>query len=365
MRLDLYFAWRFLKTFLGLLLVFALIYLLLDMVDQFRKFESGSVGFMEVVHLTALNVPAGLYRILPLIVVFATLALILSLARSSELVVVRAAGRSGLRALISPILVAIVLGALTVAVFNPIVAATSKQYEILSSSFKGGAKSILSISGEELWLRQGGDDGQTVIRAEHANLDGTRLFAVTFLRFGLDGLPTDRIEAKYAVLLPGAWIATDAKRWQFTGTKNPERTAQKFDQLTIASDLTKNQIRDSFGTPASIAFWDLPAFIERLEHAGFSARQHRVWFHMQLALPVMFAAMVMIGAGFTMRPTRLGHTGIMVMSAILLGFAIFFIRNFAQILGENGQIPILMAAWAPPIAAILMTLGLLLHLEDG
>lgn len=44
---------------------------------------------------------------------------------------------------------------------------------------------------------------------------------------------------------------------------------------------------------------------------------------------------------------------------------IFFLRNFAQVLGENGQIPILIAAWIPPVAAIMLALGLLLHLEDG
>ena len=40
-------------------------------------------------------------------------------------------------------------------------------------------------------------------------------------------------------------------------------------------------------------------------------------------------------------------------------------RNFAQVLGENGQIPVLLAVWAPPLAAIGLSLGLLLHLEDG
>ncbi|MGB3280062.1 MAG: LPS export ABC transporter permease LptG, partial [Pseudorhodobacter sp.] len=46
-------------------------------------------------------------------------------------------------------------------------------------------------------------------------------------------------------------------------------------------------------------------------------------------------------------------------------FAIFFLRNFAQILGENGQIPVYLAALSPPVAAVLLALGLLLHLEDG
>ena len=42
-----------------------------------------------------------------------------------------------------------------------------------------------------------------------------------------------------------------------------------------------------------------------------------------------------------------------------------FLRNFAQALGDSGQIPVLLAAWSPPLAAVMLSLGLLLHLEDG
>jgi lipopolysaccharide export system permease protein len=86
---------------------------------------------------------------------------------------------------------------------------------------------------------------------------------------------------------------------------------------------------------------------------------------MELAQPLLMMAMVLIAAGFTMRPARFGGTGRMVLYAMLAGFAIFFLRNFAQALGETAQIPILVAAWSPPLAAILFSLGLLLHLEDG
>jgi lipopolysaccharide export system permease protein len=66
-----------------------------------------------------------------------------------------------------------------------------------------------------------------------------------------------------------------------------------------------------------------------------------------------------------MRHTRFGRTGLMVLFAVLMGFGVYFLRNFAQVLGENGQIPILVAAWAPPLAGIFLSLGLLLHTEDG
>jgi lipopolysaccharide export system permease protein len=137
------------------------------------------------------------------------------------------------------------------------------------------------------------------------------------------------------------------------------------DGRRLPSDLTADTIRDSFGAAQAIPIWDLPAFIAGLERAGFSARAYRVWLHMELALPVLLAAMVLIAAGFTMRHARGGRTGRMVMLALAAGFFIFFLRNFAQVLGENGQIPVIMAAWTPPVAAAMLALGLLLHLEDG
>ena len=82
-------------------------------------------------------------------------------------------------------------------------------------------------------------------------------------------------------------------------------------------------------------------------------------------MPLFLGAMVLVAAGFTLRPTRFGRTGLMVVFAICGGFALYFMRNFAQILGENGQIPVALAAWGPPAAAVLLPISLLLHLEDG
>jgi len=360
-----YFARRFLIAFIIVFCAFTGIILMIEVVEQFSRMRNDAVGFSEVMGLSLLHLPALMYPILPLIVILATLMMFLGLARSSELVMARAAGRSGMKNLLAPVVVALVLGMLSVAVFNPIVAATSKQYESTASRYATGSGSVLSISQEGLWLRQGNAQGQTVIHALGSNLDGTKLVDVNFFSFTAKGTPMSRLQATSAELMAGAWTLTEVKQWRLLGSANPERDAQTFETLQVASDLTREQIRDSFGTPSSIAIWDLPAFIGQLDRAGFSARQHRVWFQTELALPLFLVAMVLIGAAFTMRHTRFGGTGPMVLAAILIGFSVFFIRNFAQVLGESGQLPVYVAAWSPPIAAILMALALILHLEDG
>lgn len=367
MILQLYFARRFFVIFMAVLGMFLALTLVLAMVDQIRVYSSSDVGFGTIVTLSILTVPESLYRILPLLTILATLALFLSLARSSELVVTRASGRSAIRSLMAPVTVAALLGVIAVTVINPIVAGTKSQFEILSNRLNPEATSILSVGTEGVWLRQGSTIGQTVIHAERASLEGTELFGVTFFGFTPEGTPAYRVEAERARLTPGAWEITDAKQWLLggEGASNPEAAARGFDEMRLPSNLTRDQILDSFGTPSAIPIWDLPQFIERLERAGFSARNHKVWFQMELTLPLLMVAMVLVGAGFTMRHARFGKSGIMVLYALVLGFSLYFIRNFAGLLGESGQLPILLAAWGPPLAAILLPMGLLLHLEDG
>jgi lipopolysaccharide export system permease protein len=364
MTLARYMARRFALSFLLVFSIFFGLMMLVEVVELIRKLRGDTVGFGQILGLAALRVPESLYRILPLLVILSSIALFLSLARSSELVVIRASGRSALRLLGAPVAVALALGAVAVAVFNPVVAATSKQYDDSVAQWSGGTPNVLSVSPEGLWLRQGGPDHQTVIRAAKANEDGTVLTDVTFLELDGTGQPRSRTEASQARLGADGWLLTDVKQWNLLAP-NPEGSATALPQATIGSDLTRDRIRDGFGRPSSVPIWELPDFIASLDKAGLSSREHRVWLQMEFALPVLLAGMVLLAAGFTMRHVRFGTTGAMVLGAVLAGFGIFFLRNFAQVLGANGQIPIFLAAWSAPVASVLLAVGLLLHLEDG
>lgn len=365
MILHRYFARRFAMIFGGVLGIFFLLMGLIDLVEQIRRFSPMGVSFADVAGLTLLNIPSGLYNILPLVMILSTVALFLGLSRSSELVVTRASGRSALKALLAPLGVALVIGLLAVAMFNPIVAATSKRFATLQEQYRSGGADVLSLSSEGLWLRQGSNDGQTLIRAARANSDGTTLYDATFLAYAPDGTPTRRIEAQSASLTRGKWMLSQVKEWRLEPDTNPEQNALRHDMLELPSTLTQERIRDSFGLPDTIPIWDLPAYIRQLEQAGFSARRHAVWFQMELARPLFLMAMVLIASAFTMRPQRSGNVGLSVLMSIMLGFVLYYIRNFSQILGENGQIPVALAAWAPPVASAFLAIGLLLHMEDG
>ncbi|MHA6261700.1 LPS export ABC transporter permease LptG [Arenibacterium sp. CAU 1754] len=366
MILDIYFARRFAQSFLLIGAVFLTLIMLIDMIEQLRKFEGVGIGFGKLFGLTLLNAPAALNEILPLLMILSTIVLYIGLARSSELVVTRAAGRSGIRALAAPVGVAFVIGVLAVSTLNPIVAATSNKYQRLADTYRTGGPSALSLSGEGLWLRQGGTVGQSVIHATgYGGADQVTLYDVTILTYAPGGGPVRRIVAESASLENETWVLSKVKVWPLAAGINPETAAATHDKMNLPTTLTQDRIRDSLGRPTGISIYNLPATIRSLKQAGFSTKKHEVWYQVALARPLFLVAMVLVGAAFTMRHTRFGGTGVAVLTSVMLGFLLYFVRNFAQILGENGQIPITFAAWGPPIASILLTFGLLLHAEDG
>ncbi|MEP1614203.1 MAG: LPS export ABC transporter permease LptG [Roseobacter sp.] len=365
MILHFYFARRYAIwlgiTFAGLFALVALV----DLVDQTRRFADRGVSASGIFELVFLNIPQVLNQILPLIVLLATVAFFLNLARSSELVATRAVGRSALGALVAPVGVVLLLGVIATTTFNPIIAATSQRYSELAQGYRSGGASTFSISTEGLWLRQATENGQMLIRAWRSNNDASVLYDVTFLAYEMAGTPNRRVSADSAQLKQGEWLLRNAKDWPLGRGINAEGKATLHSDLIIPSTLTIERIRESFGQPSTISIWKLPDFIRQLDQAGFSSLQHRVWLQSEIARPLFLIAMVLTAAAFTMRHTRFGGTGTAVLGAVLLGFTLYFVRSFSLILGENGQVSVYLAAWAAPIASVLLAFGPLLHAEDG
>lgn len=373
MILSAYVARRFARLLLLIAAIFLAILFLIEMVEQVRRFADDNIGLARGAELAALNITGSFYSILPLITVLAGIALFLNLSRTSELAAIRASGRSGLRVLAAPAITATVVGALCVGLLNPLVAATGKQYDKLISAVSSSSGAAISLGESAVWLRQGlslpqpdgsTESGQVVIRASRASPDATTLYNATFMLFTPKKGPIGRMETKEARLENGAWHLSESKGWPLE-VKNPETKAQNFESYEIPTDLTADRIRDGFGRPDAVPFWQLPGFIDGLERAGFSAQRHRVWFQMELARPLLMAAMVAIAAVFTMRHMRGRKMGMLVLGAFACGVGLFFLRNLAQVLGDSGAISPVLAAWAPPLVALFLALGALLQLEDG
>jgi lipopolysaccharide export system permease protein len=366
--LSRYLARRFVGTLGWALLVIMAIIVLGNLLELSRENGAAEAGLLRLSQIAVLKAPSVALVAAPFVVMLAALASFGQLARSSELVVTRAAGLSVWSVIAPAVASAALLGVLAFAALNPLAAASAQRAETLEARHLEGGEGRLSVSSGGVWLRQAGAQGQTVVHARRADAGLRVLESVTVFDFDRVGAPIRRIDAASARLTPGAWVLTDAVERDLTTAGRgdalaaPERMAA---EMRAPTDLTLEQILESFEPPETIPFWRLPSFIATLEQAGFSAVRHRLHWQSQLATPLLFAGMAMIGAAFAMRPARLGGLGGMALGAVAAGFGFYFLFDIAKALGASGAAPVAAAAWAPPLAAVLFASGLLLHLEDG
>ncbi|MCI4660953.1 MAG: LPS export ABC transporter permease LptG [Neomegalonema sp.] len=362
-----YIARRFLGSVLAIFMMVLVLASLFDAIELARRVpDDEKFGFLSVLGMAALRAPSLSIKAAPFVMLLGALWTYARLARSSELVVTRAAGVSGWGVIAPTLFAAAALGALTTTVYNPFAAALLDKFDRLEAKIFRQDNRLLSVSREGLWLRQGNRDAQSVIHAQQSNSDGTKLGDVAVYLYQGDDDFIGRIDAQSGVLTPGFWELSNAVI-QKVDPEHPEELIERREAAVykLQTDLTATQIIDSFAAPETITFWRLPGFIRTLQEQGFSARRHILHFHASLASPLIFLAMALLGGAFSMRHARLGGLGRMALFATLTGFLVYFVFDIAQALAGSGVLSPLPAAWGPPIAALMLGAGLLFHFEDG
>lgn len=351
------------QYFASVLLVFGVVLglvIVIDLVELVRRAGTrDGIGFMLLLEMAVLKSPFQAQRIAPFASLIGGMLVFSRLTRSNEFIVARAAGVSAWRFLMPALAVALGLGLFLITVFNPLAAAMVARYDALEAEHISGRSSLLSISDSGVWLREATESGQAVIHAARVAQQGDLLHQVVIFRYQGDGRFTKRIDAKSARLGTGVWRLKDA---YITELGKPARHE---DTLDVPTTLTPNQILDNFAAPETMSFWALPSFISTLQKAGFAALQHRLYWHSIMALPLLLAAMVLLAATFSLRLTRRGGTGLLLVAGVFVGFLLYFVTGVVYALGQSGSIPVILAAWTPAGVATMFGSSFLLHLEDG
>ena len=153
--------------------------------------------------------------------------------------------------------------------------------------------------------------------------------------------------------------------WPLEQGFSSEKNAQIITKMIIKSNLTQEEISERISDPSSISIWNLKSHIKQLRKAGFSVLKYEVRFHSELSHPLFLVAMMFIGCAFTMKNFIGNKRSLAIIASIMVGFSLYYVRNFAQLLAESGQLNIIAATWISSVSSILIALGLILHMEDG
>ncbi|MBA4274204.1 MAG: LPS export ABC transporter permease LptG [Alphaproteobacteria bacterium] len=352
-----------------LLVIFVLIGLiqLIELVREASETQGG-IPFATVVEMALLRLPSTAQKIYPFAILIGGMITLSRLTRSHELIVARAAGVSAWQFLLPGVASAMLIGMFIVLVLSPLSASMLKRYDTLEKRHITKRESILTISPSGLWLRQvertptqfnGQPIGEYILHARSIEQNSLNLQGVIFFMFDPNKRFIGRIDGNSGRLSDGTWTVDTAR------IATPGLPIVTEPSYTLNTALSIEQIQDSFADPETLSFWQLPGFINVLETSGFPALRHKLYFYSQLALPMLLAGMVLIGALFSLRLPRRGRTGMMIVFGIVTGFTFYFLSNLVYAFGASGSLPPWLAAWAPSLVAMMAGAALLLHYEDG
>jgi len=324
-----------------------------------RAVKQDNVPLTLVLQMSAYKLPEVGQQLLPFALLFAAILTLWQLTRRHELVILRSAGLSAWRFLMPLFALSFAIGVFYLTVLNPFSAAMISRYDNMQAIHLGQKNNLVSISANGLWLKEKDSEGEIIFYARYITPPNWELIDVMALFFDNNGYNYQRLDAHSARLIDKQWVFKDAL------INRPETPAQRPIGYTMSTDMTIEDIRESFADPDTISFWALPAFISTLKNTGLEATTMELHYQGLLAQPLFFAAMVLIAAAVSLRPPRSGGSLFLILGGVAAGFAIFFLSNFLKALGATHQLPVILAAWSPSLICIFIGLGILMRTEDG
>lgn len=352
-----YFGMRFLNT---VLLVFAGIFVLVTLLDYIEMMRRASdipnASAILIAKTSLYRVPQVTERILPFCILIGAMSCYLTFSRRLELVVARAAGMSAWQFISPALIVAFLLGIFATTVYNPVSAVLQERSKRFESELFG---KNTGVGGGPFWVNQRNDSGQAIINAKSSRDQGVTLAGVTIFTFDSAGQFRQRIESRAAVLEPGQWRLLDARVYEVRTLPVNHR------EFSLKTNLTPEQVRESFATPETVPFWELPLYIKIAENAGLVAAGYRLQFQKLLARPFFLAAMVLLAASVSLRFFRFGGVQKMVLSGVGAGFLLYILQKVTEDLSKAELMHPVAAAWLPVFVGGLTGFIALLYQEDG
>jgi lipopolysaccharide export system permease protein len=330
---------------LGLASLFAFIDEMGDISDSYTVFDAGKY--------VALTAPRRVYDMLPMAALIGCLIGLGSLASSSELTIMRAAGVSIGRivwAVMKPMLVLMVVGVLVGEYVAPL-AENKAQAERSLALGSGDAQS----GKHGMWHRQGDE----FIHINTVQPQGL-LYGVTRYRFDDQ---RHMLSASFA-----RKAQYDGEHWQLNDVTTTLFHADRSEVVKTADErwdvsLTPQLLSTVIVAPEALSISGLWGYIHYLADQGLNNGQYWLAFWVKVLQPLVTAALVLMAISFIFGPLRSVTLGQRVFTGVLVGFVF---RIAQDLLGPSSLVfgfPPLLAVVLP--AAICAVAGVWLLRRAG
>ncbi len=350
-KLNRYILKNLIISFAITFLVFAVLIIIGDFVEQFRKATGKNVPIKIIFQLTAFNFLGLTTFILPITAFFSSLFCFLLLIRNSELIIFGAVGIPLRKLLLPSLTLYFLIGTIFVTVLNPLIVIFDERYSELEYKYIERSDKFASITKNGLWLKQFNNESNvsSVLFAKKINNSGKILNDFMVLEYDENGAYQGRLDGAMAELTENYWKMSNIQ-------VTPKYGQTKFEnKLKYKTNIKLNDITDSLSSPTSISFWRLGNFITFLEDLGYSAREFKSHYYNLMILPIYIASLVVLAGSLIVELKQNDKVSKIIFISFLLIFFIYFLSNLFDALGTSSNLNVLASKLVMPIIVLILS----------
>jgi len=323
----------------AVVVVLSSVAMLIGVAGEFDIIGTANYTIFTSLKLMLLLLPDRIYMFFPLAVLLGSILGLGALAKSSELVVIRAAGVSVFRIVLAVMKTALILMVIDF-VIGEVIAPPALQYST-QQRVKALSKDISLNTQYGLWAR----DANTYIHVQRADNQG-KLFNVYLYSYD------DKHELQQ--ILYAKTADYDGEEWQLTDIEKTDISFEKISISKIPSMQWKTLLDPDIVSivtfdPSKLSIWKLVSYISYLNDNGLDTAQYELAFWSKIMMPFTIAAMVLLAVPYILGSLRHTSIGQQIVIGFLTGL-IFFIAN--RLLGQMS----IVYSFPPVLGASLPTL---------
>ncbi len=318
--LDLYIGKILVRHIMVTIVVLLGLFTFVSFIDELGDLDRGSYGIMQIVQYVILSIPKTLYEVFPMAALIGSILGLSVLARDSELIVMRAAGVSVQRIVLSVVKVGLILAAIAMfmgEVVSPYTETRALEVKAESIQNKGGRKGERGV-----WMR---DDNAYISIGEV--LPDLTLLKVKIFEFD------SRNFLRFLSTAEQGEYNRDNQRWLLKGLRRTmiNEKSSAADEVSAAywSTDVEPEILRVFQTKADqLSIWQLQNYISHLRSNRQDTATYELTFWSKIVTPFATLVMLILAVPFVFKEARSGNLGRSLFMGIMIGLG-FFILNQA------------------------------------
>ena len=341
-------------------LAFLSLFLFIDLVDALSDLAKGrgSIGLAALASL--LDVPGHFYELAPIMVLIGTIYTLSRLAQSSEFTILRTSGLGPWRALRLLASLGLAFAALTFFVGDYLAPYSENKGVDLRAAMRGS----LSHGRGGVWIkdRQSTPDGE---RSYSINIGRTgsqgEMLDVNIFEFDDAGQLARQITAASGRIDDqGHWALSNVHitRWLTGGADQPPRVAtEALDAWQWTTGPSADVVASALLPVSTMSTVELWRYIGHLDINEQAIQAYEIQFWKRALYPFACLVMVCLALPFAYLHARAGGISLKVFGGIMLGIAFVLLNSLASHLGLLRNWTPWVAAAAPSVLFLLMSMG--------